>query len=155
VGAILRFLTCTSSFSLSLAAPTSLFPKTLPLTELVALCPPAMGVCGGVGCGKPTEPAELVAVTIGTWLSVGVGLFVTAGVCTEDIVAIEDCELDRAGLPGLKGKNGAAGDTSDGPMAGDAFAKDGEATLIGVGVGVVLIDPAANVGWLIVGCGPV
>jgi hypothetical protein len=90
VGAILRFLTCPSSFSLSLAAPTSLFPKTLPLIELVALCPPAMGVCGGVGCGKPTGPAEFVAVTMGTWLNVGVGLFVTAGVCTEDIVAIDD-----------------------------------------------------------------
>lgn len=153
VGAILRFLICPSSFSLSLAAPRSLFPSTLPLTELVALCPPAIGVCGGVGCGKPTGPDGFVAVTIGTWLRVGVGLFVTAGVCTEDIVAIDDCEFDRAGLPGLSGKNGAAGDGSDEAMAGEALVKDGEAVLMGVGTGVV---PAGieTIGWLIVGCGP-
>lgn len=36
VGAILLRFVLLSSFSLSLAAPTSLLPKTLPLTELVA-----------------------------------------------------------------------------------------------------------------------
>lgn len=132
----------------------SLFPQLLPLMELVALCPPAMGVCGGVGCGKPTGPEELAAVTIGTWLSVGVGLFVTAGVCTDDIVAIEDCEFDRAGLPGLTEKNGAAGDVSEGAMAGDALASDGEIVVMGVGTGVVLAGLVAMVGWIMVGCGP-
>ena len=155
MGAILRFLTCPSSLSLSLAALTSLFPKRLPLTELVALCPPGIGVCGGVGWGKPTGPDGLVAVTIGTWLRVGVGLFVTAGVGTEDIVAIEDCEFDRAGLPGLIVKIGAAGDGSDGAMAGEAFARDGEAVLMGFGSGVIPLDPIEIMGWLIVGCAPV
>lgn len=125
----------------------------LPLTELVALCPPAIGVSGGVGCGKPTGP-EFVAVTMGRWLSVGVGLFVTAGVCTEDIVAMDDCEFDRAGLPGLTVKNGAAGDGSDGARAGDALVREGETVLTEVGKGAALADPVEIVGWLIVGCGP-
>jgi hypothetical protein len=70
---------------------------------------------------------------------VGVGLFVTAGVCAEDIVAIEDCEFDRAGLPGLTAKNGAAGETIDGvTVAPDTLARDGEAVFIGVGIEVSL-----------------
>jgi hypothetical protein len=81
-----------------------------------------------------------VAVTIGTWLSVGVGLFVTAGVWTDDMVAMDDCELDRVGLPGLAWKKGAAGDGSDGAMAGEALVKDGETVLMGVGKGVVLAE---------------
>jgi hypothetical protein len=75
VGAIRLFLTLLSS-SLSLVPLISRLPSTLPLIELVALCPPAMliGVCGGVVNGKPTGGAELVAVTSGTWPRVGVGL---------------------------------------------------------------------------------
>ena len=95
VGAILLFLVLASSFSLSLAAPVSRFPNMLPLTLLVALCPlppcMPMGVCGGVVMGgRPTSCEELVAVTRGTWLRFGVGLFPSVGVCTEIIVAIED-----------------------------------------------------------------
>jgi hypothetical protein len=129
-------------------------PRTLPLTELVALWPPAIGVCGGVGCGKPTKPDEFIAVTIGTWPRVGVGLLVTAGVGTEDIVAIDDCEFDRVGLLGRNVKKGAAGDGSDGVMAGEAFVREGETVLIGVSMEVVLEDPVENVGWLMVGCCP-
>jgi hypothetical protein len=75
VGAIRLFLTLLSS-SLSLVPLISRLPSTLPLIELVALCPPVMliGVCGGVVNGKPTGGAELVAVTSGTWPRVGVGL---------------------------------------------------------------------------------
>jgi hypothetical protein len=86
---------------------------------------------------------------------VGVGLFVTAGVCTDDMVAMEDCEFDRVGLPGLTVKKGAAGEGSDGAMAGEALVRDGEAVLIGVGTGVAVADPAEIEGWLIVGCGAV
>ena len=92
---------------------------------------------------------------MGTWLSVGVGLFVTAEVCTEDIVAMDDCELDRAGLPGRIMKNGAAGEGRDGAIAGEALVRDGEAVLMGVGAGVVLADPMPAQGLLIVGCAPV
>jgi hypothetical protein len=69
-----------------------------------------------------------------------VGLLVTAGVCTEDIVAIEDCEFDRVGLPGLSEKNGAAGDVSDGTTTGVVLVKDGEDVLMGVGTGVAPVD---------------
>jgi hypothetical protein len=69
-----------------------------------------------------------------------VGLLVTAGVCTEDIVVIEDCEFDRVGLPGLSEKNGAAGDVRGGATTGVALVKDGEEVLMGVGKGVVPAD---------------
>ena len=121
--------------------------------ELVALCPPAMGVCGGVGCGKPTRMDGFVAVTIGTWPSVGVGLLVTAGVCTDDMVAMEDWEFDRVGLPGLAVKKGAAGEGSDGAMAVDALARDGEAMLVGVVTGFAVASPAEIEGWFTVECG--
>lgn len=85
----------------------------------------------------------------------GVGLFVTAGVCTEDIVAIDDCEFDRVGLLGLTVKNGAAGDGRDGAVAGEALVRDGDTVLIGVGAGVVVMEPVIIVGWLMVGRGPV
>ena len=70
------------------------------------------------------------------------------------MVAIDDCEFDRAGLPGLIGKNGAAGDGSDGAIAGEALVRDGEEVLIGVGTVVVPAARVVMVGWLIVGCGP-
>lgn len=71
------------------------------------------------------------------------------------MVAIDDCEFDRVGLPGLNEKNGAAGDGSDGTMAGEALVRDGEEVLMGVGTVVVLAERVGTVGWLIVGCGPV
>jgi hypothetical protein len=49
-------------------------------------------------------------------------------------------------------KNGAAGDGSEGAIAGEALVKDGEAVLTGVGTGVGLVETE---GLLIVGCGPV
>lgn len=54
---------------------------------------------------------------------------------------MEDWEFDRVGLPGLKVKKGAAGDGSDGAMAGEALARSGETVLIEVGIGVILADP--------------
>lgn len=114
-----------------------------------------MGVCGGVGWGRLTGCEELAAVTIGTWPRVGVGLLVTAGVCTDDMVAIEDWELDRAGLPGRTVKKGAAGEGRDGRTAGGGLVRDGEAALIGVGTGVLFEDEVdRRAGLWRVGCGP-
>ncbi len=70
------------------------------------------------------------------------------------MVAIDDCEFDRAGLPGLNAKNGAAGDGSDGTMAEEALVTVGEEVLMGVGALVVPAERVGMVGWLIVGCGP-
>lgn len=77
VGAILLFFGCTplSSFSDSLV---SLFPRTLPLTELAVLITPD-GVSGGVVHGKPVNEA-LEAATLGTFPRVGVGLLVMTAV---------------------------------------------------------------------------
>ncbi len=105
VGAILLFFTTafTSSLSDSLAAPpVSLLPRTLPLTELVVLMLPDMGVWGGVVRGRPTA-AELVAATLGTVPSVGVGLLVMTvlDVCAwEAMVATDEAEDERVGLDG-------------------------------------------------------
>ena len=93
VGAIRFFFgTLASSISDSLV---SLFPSTLPLTELVPLTPPAMGVWGCVVIGRP-EKELLVAATLGTLPSVGVGLLVTM----PDCVATEEVEFDLVGLGG-------------------------------------------------------
>ena len=69
------------------------------------------------------------------------------------MVAMEDWEFDRVGLPGLNVKKGAAGDGSDGAMAGEALVSDGEAVLIEVGTGVVVADPVERIGWLMMGYG--
>lgn len=73
VGAILLFFgIAVSSFSDSLV---SLFPSTLPLTELGLLTTPDIGVCGGVVHGRPLNDG-FVAATLGTLPRVGVGLFI-------------------------------------------------------------------------------
>lgn len=72
----------------------------------------------------------------------------------EDIVATDDCEFERVGLPGLTLKNRPAGDGIDGTRDGLALVMDGEAVFIGEGTGGALADPAGIAGWLIVGCGP-
>jgi len=101
-----------------------------------------------------------VAVTSGTWPIVGVGLFGRPEVWIEAMVAIDDCELERVGLPGRRIKG--AGDGCDGgTRIGDAFVKEGEAVAVGVGIGVVLADDAGRgiavemTGWLYVGWAPV
>jgi len=60
----------------------SRLPRILPLTELVALITPDIGVCGGVVHDKLGK-VELAAATLGTFPNVGVGLLLItpAGVC--------------------------------------------------------------------------
>ena len=109
----------------------------------------------------PTGGAEFVAVTKGTWPSVGVGLFGSSLVCIDDIVAIDDCEFDLAGLPGRMENKGAGDGCDRGGATGDAFVREGEAAAVGVGKGVLLLEEAleadigTGVGFERVGLGPV
>lgn len=57
----------------------------------------------------------------------------------EAIVAIDDCELDLAGLPGRR-MNGAGEGWDGGTGIGDAFVSEGDAVAVGVGIGVELAD---------------
>lgn len=59
------------------------------------------------------------------------------------MVAIDDCEFDRVGLPGRTEKVGAGEGCDGGAMTGDAFVSEGEAVAVGVGKGVL---PADDVG---------
>ena len=68
-----------SSFSDSLAAPISLLPNILPLTEEAALTVPDIGVIGGVVIRKLVGK-EFAAATLGTVPTMGVGLLVI-GAC--------------------------------------------------------------------------
>ena len=135
VGAIRRFFGAASSLSDSLV---SRFPRTLPLTELGALIPPPIGVCGGVVQGS--VPNELLAATLGTLPSVGVGLLVMMppelGKC-DDCVATDDAELDRVGLGGWPIE----------PLVWDADGaaiSGGAEMAVGVGVGVTCADDTAE-----------
>lgn len=116
----------------------SRFPRTLPLTELGALVPPPIGVCGGVVHGR--VPNELLAATLGTLPSVGVGLLVMMPpeLCMcDDCVATEDAEFDRVGLGGCPIE----------PVKGDgdgAAIRGGAAMAVGVGVGVTCVDDTAE-----------
>ena len=89
--------------------PVSRLPKVLPLTELAALVV-GPGVIGGVESGKGgTE--ELVAATLGTFPSVGVGFVAmspTAVCAKDDCVATEEAELDLLGLAGRAVLEGVA-----------------------------------------------
>ena len=102
MGAIRRFFgtAVESSFSDSLV---SRLPRTLTLTELVALItPPGIGVCGGVVQGKPVKEV-LDATTLGTLLTIGTGLLVTTPVedwIWDDWVMIDEVEFDLVGLGG-------------------------------------------------------
>jgi hypothetical protein len=148
VGATLRFLAgaCSilSSFSDSLAA-VSLLPSTLaPLTELARLAEVAdIGVCGGVVIRVDPTAAELVAVTLGTLPSVGVGLLVIvmpggSGWCPkESCVATEDAEEVRVGLAGRI--DDAVG-VAEGVM--ESLLRAGAVDDVGVGAGVDCVDDA-------------
>ena len=129
VGATLLFFGTLlfSSFSDSLAAPKSLLPSILPLTELAALTVPDIGVSGGVVSRRPAD-IELVAATLGTVPSVGVGLLVI-GACT---VAIEDVEFDLDGL-GIRVK--FAGDGKGATPDKDCLDNKGAPGAVGVGIG--------------------
>lgn len=101
--------------------------------------------------------AEFMAVASGTWPRVGVGLFGSCDVCTEVIVAIDDWELDRVGLPGRTEKVGAGDGWEASGMMGDAFVSEGDAVAVGVGIGVLPAEEVGSemdvdtIGWLCVG----
>ena len=145
VGAILLFFgTVASSFSDSLV---SLFPSTLPVTELgLLLTIPDIGVCGGVVHVKLLK-AGFVAATLGTLPRVGVGLLI---IC-DDCVATDDVELD---LVGLGGGNGA-GDAEGAKIGVLCLSKDtGAEAAVGVGWAGDAVDVAGD-GCAAVGTWPV
>ena len=137
VGATLLFFgtVACSSFSDSLV---SLFPRTLPLTELGLLITPDIGVWGGVVHGKLLKNG-FIAATLGTFPSVGVGLLINIW---DDCVAIEEVELDRVGLGGW-----GAGDAADANPGVVCFSKKGGAEeAVGVGIGVGWADETVDIG---------
>lgn len=74
------------------------------------------------------------------------------------MVAIDDCELLLAGLPGRIVKGDGDG-CEGGAKTGDAFGSEGDAVAVGVGRGVLLCDVGSGmdveiVGWWCVGCCP-
>ena len=92
----------------------------------------------------------------------------TEFVWTEAKVAIEDWELDLAGLPGRTANIGAGEGCEGGGTTGVAFANagetlanEGDTVAVGVGTGVLLEDEGVGAdaveieGWCKVGCGPV
>ena len=100
--------------------------------------------------GRPTA-AELVAATLGTVPSVGVGLLVMTvlGVCAwEAMVATEDAEDDRGGL---FGRLGARGDGEGGMMVELCFTSRGADTAVGVAFGVCWADKVPVV-LTVIGC---
>ena len=90
---------------------------------------PDIGVCGGVVHGRLLKDG-LVAATLGTLPSVGVGLLLTIW---DDCVATEEVELDLVGLGGGKGAGEA-----DGASLGVGCRSNagGTETAVGVGTGV-------------------
>lgn len=118
-----------SSFSDSLIVPRSLFPSTLPLMELAALCETMeIGVWGGVVAGR----FEFVAVTEGTAPIVGVGLLTTL----EDVVPANEI-VEPAGLEGMIGLDEFMG-------AGVGFGKAGDVEMVegaGMGADVACVGP--------------
>lgn len=122
----------------------SRLPRTLPLTELLALwdTPDDIGVCGGVVRGRVGGCAELAAVTRGTDPNVGVGLLMTVCGCwVEERVATEEVELDRAGLEGRGVAAGWEARAATGP--GLVFTTEGDEIWL-VGAGVWLVDGAVE-----------
>lgn len=116
----------------------SLFPSTLPLTELGRLLIiPDIGVCGGVVHGRPLKDG-LPAATLGTLPRVGVGLLLT--IC-DDCVATDDVELDLVGLGGGRG-------AGEGARTGvGCLSKVGGAdAAVGVGSGVACAEDAVEIG---------
>lgn len=131
-------LSLVSSLSDSLIAPRSLLPRTLPLMELLALCDTfVMGVCGGVVNARGGTGPELVAVTDGTELSVGVGLLTTPEF--GGAMFVLDCtETDAAELIGLTGPG----------KIGVLFAKPGVvANVGGCNGGVFVVGVIVGVCW--------
>ena len=147
VGAILLFLLLSllpSSFSDSSIAAVSRFPSTLPLMELVALCVPDMGVCGGVLRGIPAG-AEFAAARLGTLPRVGVGLLLTnpddAGVWLTDEV-MEETEEDRVGLVGCMEGTVAGDGARNAGLCRTAGGGGGALVFVGVGIGVDTVEEA-------------
>jgi hypothetical protein len=135
-----------SSFSDSLIAKMSRFPKTLLLIELAALCEiPDIGVGGGVVRGRIGGCAEFVAVTEGTEPRVGVGLLITLepGVGTEESGVTDEMVEDPVGLAGRGGSAKAVVAGEGAGMMGQDFAREGDVAKVGVGRGVVLAEDVA------------
>lgn len=69
------------------------------------------------------------------------------------MVAIDDCEFDRVGLPGRMVKVGAGDGCDGGAMIGEALVSDGEAVAVGVGTGVEFEDEVGKaIDVLMTGC---
>jgi hypothetical protein len=108
--------------------------------------------------GRGTGGAEFVAVTEGTEPRVGVGLLTLNEVAVEAIVAIEDVEFERVGLPGrIIGIGDGIGATIFVFDIGKTLVKAGDVAIVGVGTGVVLAEETAVEMWgcCAVGVGPV
>lgn len=117
-----------------------------PLTELAELRmppprPPPSGVSGGVLMGRPAT-VGLIAVTLGTDPTVGVGLLTTEEKTggRVDTVTLEEDDTDRAGLAGRAGGK-IVGESKGGAL--DSLDKfSGAATDVGVKFGVACAEPA-------------
>lgn len=94
--------------------------------------------------GRTAGGAELAAVTRGTDPRVGVGLLTLKDVAVEAIVAIEDVEFERVGLPGrIIGAGDGIGAIIFGFEMGKTLFKAGEVAMVGVGTGVELAEETA------------
>ncbi len=128
----------------------SLLPRTLPLTELVALIAPDMGVCGGVVQGNPVNE-ELDAATLGTFPTVGVGLLVTTPVGVWICDGWERTDEEELVLPGLGRLANGEGENEDPSGGMICFSKSGAEDVVGVGVGVGWDEDMVDCGWWAVG----
>jgi len=81
--------------------------------------------------------AELVAATLGTFPSVGVGLLVII----PESVAIDEVELDLVGLGGCRS---ATGDGEGANPDEGCLINAGAVAVVGVGVGVGVAEPVAD-----------
>ena len=90
-------------------------------------------------------------------------MFPGGGLLIDAKVAIDDCEFDLVGLPGLTWKvvdEGAGDGAAGGTNAGEAFANPGDASVgvlsgvLAFGAGVVSVVETMGSGWLCVGCRP-
>ena len=96
-----------------------------------------MGTAGGC--------AELAAVTDGTEPRVGVGLLITLelGVVAVENGVTDEIVEDPVGLVGRAGSAKVAVDGDGLGIIGQAFTREGDVAIVGVGKGVVLAEDVA------------